>query len=367
MAKPVIMLAAGGTGGHIFPALSVGEYLLDHGWTPVFVTDKRGRYMIPSDVKTITISAASPFAARFHLRIWRLFRLGLGLLSSAGSIVFRRPKAVIGFGGYPAVPPVIAAYGLGLPVMLHEQNASMGRANRFLAKRVRLLATSWPDTKGIEPTNKTPVIVTGTPVRAAFHHIGKDGYTPPEQDKPVRILIAGGSLGAKVFGETVPEAISRLPDDLKKRLQLVHQVRAEQISEVRARYDKNGINAELTSFIHDMSAEMKQAHLVICRAGASSVAELAAAGRPALLVPYPHAMDNHQTANAQVVHDIGGGWLTPESEMSAGSLAGKIAALVADPARLTIAANNIIQLAKPDAAKDLAEHIISLTKQERAS
>ncbi len=251
--------------------------------------------------------------------------------------------------------------------MLHEQNASMGRANRFLARRVRLLATSWPDTKGIEPSNKTPVVITGTPVRSAFHHIGEDGYTPPDDNKPVRILIVGGSLGAKVFGETVPEAISRLPDDLKTRLQLVHQVRAEQMDEVRARYNSSGINAELTSFIHDMSAEMKQAHLVICRAGASSVAELAAAGRPALLVPYPHAMDNHQTANAQVVHDIGGGWLTPESEMSAGSLAGKIAALIADPARLTVAATNIMQLAKPDAAKDLAEHIINLTKRGHAS
>jgi UDP-N-acetylglucosamine--N-acetylmuramyl-(pentapeptide) pyrophosphoryl-undecaprenol N-acetylglucosamine transferase len=367
MAKPVIMLAAGGTGGHIFPALAVGEYLTDQGWTPVFVTDKRGRHMIPQGLKTITISAASPFASRLHLRLWRLFRLGKGLLSSVGSILFRRPKAVIGFGGYPAVPPVIAAYGLGLPVMLHEQNASMGRANRFLARRVRLLATSWPDTKGIEPSNKTPVVITGTPVRAAFHHIGEGGYTPPDDNKPVRILIVGGSLGAKVFGETVPEAISRLPDDLKTRLQLVHQVRAEQMDEVRARYNSSGINAELTSFIHDMSAEMKQAHLVICRAGASSVAELAAAGRPALLVPYPHAMDNHQTANAQVVHDIGGGWLTPESEMSAGSLAGKIAALIADPARLTVAATNIMQLAKPDAAKDLAEHIINLTKRGHAS
>lgn len=367
MAKPVIMLAAGGTGGHIFPALSVGEYLINEGWKPIFVTDKRGRHMIPPEYKAITISAASPFASHIHLRLWRLLRLSIGLLSSAGSILFRRPKAVIGFGGYPAVPPIIAAYGLGLPVMLHEQNASMGRANRFLAKRVRLLATSWPDTKGVEASNQTPVIVTGTPVRSIFHEIGEHGYIPPLENEPIRILIAGGSLGAKVFGETVPEAISRLPDDLKKRLKLVHQVRSEQLDKVRARYDRTGINADITTFIHDMGAEIKRAHLVICRAGASSVAELAAAGRPALLVPYPYAMDDHQTANAKVVHDIGGGWLTPESEMSAGSLAGKIAALVADPARLTMAASNIMQLAKPDAAKDLAEHIIGLTNKRQAS
>lgn len=367
MAKPVIMLAAGGTGGHIFPALAVGEYLINHGWSPVFVTDKRGRHMIPKEYKTITISAASPFALRLHMRLWRLFQLGMGLLSSACTILWRRPKAVIGFGGYPAVPPVIAAHGLGLPVMLHEQNASMGRANRFLAKRVRLLAASWPDTKGINQDNKTPVIITGTPVRAAFHQIGENGYTPPQDDAPVRILIAGGSLGAKVFGETVPEALSRLPDEIKARLKLVHQVRSEQIEDVKARYEASGIDANITTFIHDMGAEIKQAHLVICRAGASSVAELAAAGRPALLVPFPHAMDDHQTANAKLVHDIGGGWLTPEAEMSAGSLAGKIAALIADPARLTVAATNIMQLAKPDAAKDLADHIISLTKKGKAS
>jgi UDP-N-acetylglucosamine--N-acetylmuramyl-(pentapeptide) pyrophosphoryl-undecaprenol N-acetylglucosamine transferase len=366
MAKPVVILAAGGTGGHIFPALSVGEVLIEAGWRPVFITDARGRHMIPDGYSCVTISAASPFASSLWLRGWRLMRLGLGLIMSALTILLRRPKAVIGFGGYPAVAPVLAARGFRLPVMLHEQNASMGRANRFLAKRAKMLATSWPVTKGIDNEKTAKIVVTGTPVRAAFHQIGQEGYNPPQENGPVRLLIVGGSLGASIFGDTVPEAISRLPEDLKKRLKLVHQVRAEQTEAVRERYQKNGIDAVITTFIKDMAKEMRQAHLVICRAGASSVAELAAAGRPALLVPYPNAMDDHQTANAQVIHDIGGGWLTPEAEMSAGSLAGKIATLTSDPARLTIAATNALQLAKPEAAHELAELVMTIAERRAA-
>lgn len=367
MARPVVILAAGGTGGHIFPALSVGEVLIEAGWRPVFITDARGRHMIPDGYSCVTISAASPFASSLWLRVWRLMRLGLGLIMSALTILIRRPKAVIGFGGYPAVAPVLAARGFRLPVMLHEQNASMGRANRFLAKRAKMLATSWPVTKGIDNEKTAKIVVTGTPVRAAFHQIGQEGYNPPQENGPVRLLIVGGSLGASIFGDTVPEAISRLPEDLKKRLKLVHQVRAEQTEAVRERYQKNDIDAVITTFITDMAKEMRQAHLVICRAGASSVAELAAAGRPALLVPYPNAMDDHQTANAQVIHDIGGGWLTPEAEMSAGSLAGKIATLTSDPARLTIAATNALQLAKPEAAHELAELVMTIAERRAAS
>ena len=362
MARRVIMLAAGGTGGHIFPALAVGEYLQDAGWRAVFITDRRGKHMIPKHFSAITIAAASPFAENWWQRISRLSRLGCGLVAALGAIIMRRPKAIIGFGGYAAVPPLMAARGLGVPIVIHEQNASMGRANRFLVRFAKKCATSWQHTKGYAQNNHVPTIVTGTPVRAAFHRLGMDGYQPPNDEGMVRLLIIGGSLGASVFGDTVPEAISRLPAPLKTRLHIVHQVRSEQIAAVEARYKQNGISAKITPFIADMAHEMAEAHLVICRAGASSVAELAAAGRPALLVPYPDAMDDHQTANAKGIHDIGGGWLIPEAEMSAGSLAGKIAALVADPARLTIAATNVLQLAKPQAAADLAEQVLSLTK-----
>ena len=367
MARRVIMLAAGGTGGHIFPALAVGEYLQDAGWRAVFITDRRGKHMIPKHFTAITIAAASPFAENWWQRMARLSRLGFGLLAALIAIIMRRPKAIIGFGGYAAVPPLVAARGLGVPIVIHEQNASMGRANRFLVRFAKKCATSWQHTKGYAQNNHVPTIVTGTPVRAAFHRLGVDGYQPPNDEGIVRLLIIGGSLGASVFGDTVPEAISRLPAALKARLHIVHQVRTEQIAAVEERYKQNGISAKITPFIADMAHEMAEAHLVICRAGASSVAELAAAGRPALLVPYPDAMDDHQTANAKGIHDIGGGWLIPEAEMSAGSLAGKIAALVADPARLTIAATNVLQLAKPQAAADLAEHVLALTKKGGAA
>ena len=354
------MLAAGGTGGHIFPAIAVGQKLREIGWTPYIITDRRGKGMIPQDYPCLTIAAASPIAPNMFVRLGRLSRIGIGLISAMSVIAFKRPRLMIGFGGYPAVAPVIAARVLRCPVMLHEQNATLGRANRFLLRFANHLAISWPRSFDQSTTPKITTSVTGTPVREAFHEIGKTAYVPPAETGAINLLIIGGSLGAEVFGKTVPEAICRFPPELKSRLRITHQVRAEQTELVKTRYDGDNIDAEIKTFITDMPEAMAKAHLVICRAGASSVAELVAAGRPALLVPYPHATDDHQTANAKTIDNIGGGWLTPEHEMSAGSLGGKIATLVTDPARLNTAAINIRQLATSDSAKHLAETAIAM-------
>lgn len=358
MKKMTILLAAGGTGGHVFPAVAVAETLRDQGHNPIFITDRRGRNMIPRDIKAKAIAAASPYGASAFIRLKGMTKLAFGFIQTAINLLWHRPKLVIGFGGYPAVAPVLMGSVLGRPSMLHEQNAYFGRANRFLSSRVNVIGLSWPMTKNIPQDATSKTVVLGMPVRQAFHDIA--GYTPPQPDGAIHILIVGGSLGAAVFGATVPDAISRLPEELRGRLRVTHQVREEQISTVRKQYEKAGIKAELSSFINDMAAEMAKCHLVIGRAGASSVAELAAAGRPALLVPYPDAMDDHQTANAEAVAHCGGGWLIPEHEMSAGSLAGKIATLISSPDQLEKAADAIRSLDNHNAGQAITDQILAL-------
>ena len=354
-----ILLAAGGTGGHVFPAVAVAEQLKASGYDPVFVTDRRGKAMIPKAYKAVSIFAASPYGVNFSQRLKGLFKLSLGTIQTALIMLIKRPKLVIGFGGYPAVAPVIVGHIMGKPTMLHEQNAFFGRANHFLAQYSKLIALSWAETKNIPASMNAKTSITGMPVRDAFDHM--PAYTAPDAHQQIHILIVGGSLGAAVFGETVPEAISRLPQDLRDRLFITHQVREEQLDTVRQKYAKAGIASDISPFITDMAEAMAKAHLVIGRAGASSVAELASAGRPAIMVPYPHAMDDHQTANAETVVGVRGGWLIPEQEMSAGSLAGKIATLISSPEKLMAAAANICALNRTNAAKSIASHIITLS------
>ena len=358
-----IMLAAGGTGGHVFPAVAVAEQLRHAGYQPVFITDKRGKAMIPSDFSTTSILAASPYGSAFSTRLKGLTKLAIGTLQTMVMMAVTRPRAVIGFGGYPAVAPVIVGHIMGKPTMLHEQNAFFGRANHFLAQYAKRIALSWHNTRNIPNAMMAKTHVAGMPVRHAFEVI--PDYTPPADEGDINLLIVGGSLGAAIFGKTVPEAISRLPADLRQRLNITQQVRQEQIENVTQKYKAAGIRCSIAPFIDDMAAAMAEAHLVIGRAGASSVAELAAAGRPALLVPYPHAMDDHQTANAEAAVAVKGGWLIPEQEMSAGSLAGKIATLITSPAVLKDTAHHIRALNKTNAAKAIADHVLALTEKKQ--
>ena len=352
-----ILLAAGGTGGHVFPAVAVAEQLKEMGMKPVFITDRRGKPMIPAPFNATRILAASPYGSTRGQRIKGLMKLAFGAMQTTLLMMMYRPKLVIGFGGYPAVAPVLIGKGFGCRTMLHEQNAYFGRANNFLAKYVNTIAFSWQGTKNISEDNVQKSKVMGMPVRHAFHDIGTKDFVAPQDGEEVRILIVGGSLGAEIFGETVPEALSRLPDELRGRIKITQQVRDGQMEDVKATYAKAGITATLAPFIHDMADEMAKAHLVVCRSGASSVAELAASGRPSILVPFPGAMDDHQTANAKAMTDIGGGWLIPESEMSAGSLAGKISTLITSPEKLTLAAEAARQLHQGHAAALIAEEI----------
>ena len=363
-----IFLATGGTGGHIFPAISVAETLKQKGMKPVMITDHRGWKIINNSDASLTtrrIKAASPYAQTKAQRLINFGKLGIGFLQAFILMAWHRPAAIIGFGGYPSVAPVIVARILGRATMLHEQNAFFGRANRFLAPYATAIALSWKKTDNIPAKAATKTMQAGMPVRKAFGLIKAEDYEP-SHNAPFHVLIVGGSLGAQVFDKTVPEAFSRLPQDLKRRIKVVHQVRKEQIDAVRQGYESAGIDADIWAFINDMPQQMKTAHLVICRAGASSVAELAASGRPSILVPFPDAMDDHQTLNAQTVVQAGGGWCIPENEMSAGSLAGRIASLIEDPTKMKAAAAAIGNLDNTDAAEIIVRRLESLINKGAA-
>jgi len=361
-APATVVLAAGGTGGHMFPAEALARELLARGQKVVLVTDRRGNAFgdaLP-EVPVHRISADT---------------LGRGLLGKArtalaltlGTIqartLLRRldPVLVVGFGGYPSFPAVYAAQRLRIPTALHEQNAVMGRANRMLAPRARLICTSFPDIQGLENADRPKTIRTGNPVRPAILALRDRPYPPLAADGSINILVTGGSQGAAIFGSIIPAAVAMLPEDLRMRLSIVQQARHENIEEARATYARLGVQAELAPFFRDMPERLAACHLVIARAGASTVAELTATGRPGLLVPYPFATDDHQMANARAVAVEGGAWLMPQPDFTAEALAQRLAALLGDPTALTRAAAAAHGWGTPDAAARLADAVLRLT------
>ena len=357
--SPIYVFAAGGTGGHLFPAEAVARLLVAHGGTVHLLTDRRADAFAAS-VPGVTIDlvragrlGGGPLNAAYGLA-----ELAVGVVQARRLLRRLAPVAAVGFGGYPSVPTMLAAAQLGLPTLIHEQNAVFGRANRLLAPRARRIATGFPATLGLRQADRARAVHTGNPVRAAIRAVGTGPYAPP--NAAIELLVIGGSQGAHVLGEIVPPALGQLPVTMSARLRVSQQARPEDKDTVAARYRELGIDAEIESFFDDMPARLRRAHLVICRAGASTVAELAAAGRPALLVPYPHAMDDHQTANATQFAAAGGGWAIPQTEFTPASLTQRLAALFADPATLTAAAAASRGFARDDAAEHLAGLVQSL-------
>jgi UDP-N-acetylglucosamine--N-acetylmuramyl-(pentapeptide) pyrophosphoryl-undecaprenol N-acetylglucosamine transferase len=353
--KAGYVLAAGGTGGHLFPAEAVARLLAEQGAAVHLLTDRRADAFAAAvpGIEIAQVRAGRFDGGPLHAA-YGLAELALGTLQARRLLRRLMPVAVIGFGGYPSVPTMLAAAQLGLPTLIHEQNAVLGRANRLLAPRARCIATGFPETAGLRPADRDRAVHTGNPVRSAIRAIGGGGYIPPEPGGPVELLVLGGSQGARVFSEMVPPAIAALPAELRARLHLSQQARPEDRVAVVAQYQTLGVTAEIESFFTDMPERLKRAHLVICRAGASTVAELAAAGRPAILVPYPHAMDNHQSANAGQFAASGGGWVMPQSTLAPAGLAERLAALLGDPAMLSRAADAARSFARDDAAAHLA-------------
>jgi UDP-N-acetylglucosamine--N-acetylmuramyl-(pentapeptide) pyrophosphoryl-undecaprenol N-acetylglucosamine transferase len=359
--SPVYVLAAGGTGGHLFPAEAVARLLVEHGGAVHLLTDRRAD----------AFAEAVPGVVIDHVRAGRfgggplhaaygLAELAVGIVQARRLLRRLTPAAVVGFGGYPSVPTMLAAAQLGLPTLIHEQNVVLGRANRLLAPRARRIATGFAAAQGLRAADRDRTVYTGNPVRPAIRAVGGAPYTPP--GAAIELLVVGGSQGARIFGEIVPPALAALPAALRARLRVAQQARPEDKDAVAAQYRALGIDADIASFFDDMPARLQRAHLIICRAGASTVAELSAAGRPALLVPYPHAMDDHQTANAGEFAKSGGGWVMPQPELSPAGLADRLVSLLGDPATLSAAAAASLSFARHDAAEHLAGLVQSLAR-----
>ncbi|WP_420405974.1 undecaprenyldiphospho-muramoylpentapeptide beta-N-acetylglucosaminyltransferase [Nisaea sp.] len=360
MSGGTVILAAGGTGGHIFPALSLGQALTQRGIRVALVTDDRGgRYEGENrEIAVRRIRAASPSKGGVTGKAKAIVELGIGALQAALHMRKLGAAIAVGFGGYPSVPTVRAAAFLGLPTVLHEQNAVLGRANRFLAPHASKIATSFREMTNLSERETAKCHFTGNPVRDSV--LALRGEKVASSDGPVNLLVFGGSQGATVFSHVVPAGIAELPEPLRKRLRITQQSRAEDIERVKADYQHLGVAADIRAFFDDLPDRMASADLVIARSGASTIAELTTLGRPSILVPYPSAADDHQTANARAVAAGGAAWvMTEPDEFTAPKLAGALLGVLKAPDRLNRAAAEARNLGTPDAAERLADLVIA--------
>ena len=360
--SPLILLAAGGTGGHLFPAEALGVELGRRGFRVRLVTDARAlRYsgffskdmidVVPSE----TVRSRTPWSLA-HTGV----TLAVGTFSAFRLMRRLKPVAVVGFGGYPTLPPLIAAKLAGVPGIIHDANAVLGRANRFLSRHVRAIATSLPGVLDRDPALASKTTTVGTPMRPAILAAAAVKYASPQPNGPFRLLVVGGSQGARVMADIVPGAIERLEPALWGRLVLTQQVREEDMTRVRAVYDRLKINAELAPFFTDLPARLASNHLIVSRSGAGTVAELAAIGRPSILVPLPGAIDQDQFANAGVLAKVNGALRIPQPEFTVDRLAAEISAFAGEPTRLAAMAEAARSAGRLDAADRLADLVVKV-------
>ena len=363
------MVAAGGTGGHLFPAQALAEALIARGWRIVLATDVRIESYgkdFPAD-RRLTIASAT-FRGGPAARLTQLAVLAQGSLQARAQLKSLKPTVVVGFGGYPSIPTLAAARGLGIKTIIHEANAVMGRANRLMATGASAVACAFPTLAKAPASVKARAVVTGNPVRPAIRALAGQGYAPPEG--PLHLFVTGGSQGARVLSEVVPAAVAALPTELRSRLQVVQQTRPETLEAAANTYREAGVEAELAPFFADMPQRWTWAHLVVSRAGASTVSEIAVAGRPAILVPLGVALDDDQGQNARLLSEAGAARVFLEAGLSVEALATAMAELFADPAGLARMAAAAAAAAKPDAAErlaDLVESTVGVNKIEGAS
>ncbi|RUM08249.1 undecaprenyldiphospho-muramoylpentapeptide beta-N-acetylglucosaminyltransferase [Rhizobium chutanense] len=357
MSKGIVLLAAGGTGGHVFPAEALAFKLKERGYSVHLVTDSRAeRYAgkFPAEeihvVPSATIGSKNPVAVARSL--WTLWS---GMRAAKTLIQRLRPVVVVGFGGYPTVPPLLAATRLGVPSMIHEQNAVMGRANKALATRVQGIAGGFLPEGGAAFPEKT--VTTGNPVRPAVIAAAEVPYTPSHAGEAFNLVVFGGSQGAQYFSKALPTAISLLDDALRLRLRITQQVRPEDMEMVSGCVAKLDMGADIAPFFTDMAERLAKAHLVMCRSGASTVSEISVIGRPAVLVPYPHALDHDQAANAAALAATGGAKVIAQSELSPEKIAAILTAVMNDPEKLAHMAAAAKLAGKPDAANLLADMV----------
>jgi UDP-N-acetylglucosamine--N-acetylmuramyl-(pentapeptide) pyrophosphoryl-undecaprenol N-acetylglucosamine transferase len=360
--RPLVLLAAGGTGGHLFPAEALADALERRGFAIELATDERAErygkkfparavHLIPSE----TVRARNPVALARTAAI-----LSYGVTRAYLLLRRIKPAVAVGFGGYPTLPPILAATLRRLPTIIHEQNAVMGRANRLLAPRVTAIATSFAGVLDGVPALAGKATRTGNPVRPAVIAAAATPSTPPSADGLFRLLVFGGSQGARVMAEVVPAAIERLDQSLRTRLLLAQQARGDDLAQVRGAYERLAVSAEVAPFFPDLPARIAAAHLVVGRSGASTVAELAAIGRAAILVPLPHALDQDQAANAAVLERAGGAIRLKQDDFTPERLAAELTRLAASPERLQAMAVAARSAGAIDAAERLADLVCRL-------
>jgi UDP-N-acetylglucosamine--N-acetylmuramyl-(pentapeptide) pyrophosphoryl-undecaprenol N-acetylglucosamine transferase len=358
--EPLILLAAGGTGGHLFPAEALGVELIKRGYRVRLVTDARAlRYggLFSRDMIDVVPSETARGRNPFQLA-YAALTLVAGTFAAIKLMRSLKPRAVVGFGGYPTLPPLIAARLCGIPSIIHDANAVLGRANRFLARHVNAIATSLPGVLDRDAALSGKAATVGTPMRPAILAAAATDYVPPELPGPFRLLVVGGSHGARVMSDVVPGAIERLEPALWNRLILTQQVREEDMTRVRSIYERLKIKCELAPFFTDLPSRLASNHLVLSRSGAGTVAELAAIGRPSILVPLPGSIDQDQFANAGVLAQAGGALRIPQVEFTPDRLASEISALAGEPARLKLMAARARTAGRLDAAERLADLVV---------
>jgi UDP-N-acetylglucosamine--N-acetylmuramyl-(pentapeptide) pyrophosphoryl-undecaprenol N-acetylglucosamine transferase len=361
MAQPLLLIAAGGTGGHMFPAQALAEAMLARGWRVTLSTDARGaRYTggFPAEVRIEQVASATFARGGVLAKAATPFRILGGIISATFRMMRTKPAVTVGFGGYPTIPALSAAFILRRPRMIHEQNGVLGRVNQFFAAKVdRVACGTWPTTL---PTGITGEH-TGNPVRAAVLERAAAGYIPPG-DYPMSVVVIGGSQGARILSDVVPAAIAQLPEPLLTRLRIAHQARAEDLPRVVDAYAHAGVRAEVEPFFTDIPRRLSEAQLVISRAGASSVADISVIGRPAILIPFAAATADHQTANARGLVDAGAAILIPEKALDADTLATHIEGVLTQPEAAARMAQNALSQARPDATDRLVALVETLAQ-----
>ena len=352
-----IMLTAGGTGGHLFPAFSLAQELARRGYEIDLITDMRGdRYGSDFPAREIYQVPAATISSKNPLSIAKtVMKLGRGTVMARKILKRIKPACIVGFGGYPTFPPIFAAKSLGIPAILHEQNAVMGRANRMLAGKSNAIALSFEQTIHVEGDLAKKARHTGNPVRDVVIEAAKMPYPDLTSEGPLNLLVFGGSQGARYFSDLVPPAILALPDELRSRLCIVQQCREEDLQRVDEAYRNAGIRYEISEFFSNLPEIIGQSHLVLARSGASSVTELSVIGRPSILVPLPHALDNDQLRNAAFLQDAGGALCIEQKDLDPERLANEIFKLAHDPSMLQNAAIAAKGVGKPDAVQRLGD------------
>jgi UDP-N-acetylglucosamine--N-acetylmuramyl-(pentapeptide) pyrophosphoryl-undecaprenol N-acetylglucosamine transferase len=357
-----IVLATGGTGGHVFPAQALAMELCDRGYRLVLVADRRSEAFDGAlgELEIHRIDAAGISGKGHMTKAVAVIRLARGYFQARRLLKRLKPTVVVGFGSYPSAPTVLAAQHIGGKTVIHEQNAVLGRANRMLARRATRIATAFQTIRALQAAYHDKTVWTGNPVRPEVIAMRDRPYTPPSFTGDVYLLVIGGSQGAKILGEVVPRAVALLDVELRSRLRVVQQCRAEEIDTAKSNFGCAHVEAEVSTFFNDISERLAKATLVVCRSGASTVAELMAMGRPALLVPFAHATDDHQTANAEGLCDAGGGWIIQEDALTAEHLAGRLSSLLTPGLTLSMAAKCAAQMGKPEATVQLADLVVSI-------